>query len=97
MGPIGPRNVSTYRYTWSRTALRGPAGKASAGREKPTMTHRAPCYRHRRRTWIASCADCTAWHLAALTARSDELTDTESDAGRRPGSSGTRAAVLAAA
>jgi hypothetical protein len=30
-----------------------------------------PCYRHARRTWIAACADCTAWHLATAVARRD--------------------------
>jgi hypothetical protein len=28
------------------------------------MTASTPCYRHPRRVWIASCQDCTAWHLA---------------------------------
>jgi hypothetical protein len=27
------------------------------------------CYRHPRGTWIASCADCTAWHLVDAVAR----------------------------
>jgi hypothetical protein len=28
------------------------------------MTATTPCYRHSRGIWIASCSDCTAWHLA---------------------------------
>ena len=34
-----------------------------------TMSEHAPCTRHPRHVWIASCAECTAWHLAALAAR----------------------------
>jgi hypothetical protein len=30
------------------------------------MNEHAPCTRHDRHVWMASCADCTAWHLAAL-------------------------------
>jgi hypothetical protein len=32
------------------------------------MIATTPCYRHSRTTWIASCSDCTAWHLAAALA-----------------------------
>ncbi len=28
-----------------------------------------PCARHRATVWMAYCADCTAWHLAAQLAR----------------------------
>jgi hypothetical protein len=30
-----------------------------------------PCYRHPRGTWIAACAECTAWHMAGAIARRD--------------------------
>jgi hypothetical protein len=33
------------------------------------MTATTPCYRHPRGIWIASCQDCTAWHLAAAIGR----------------------------
>jgi hypothetical protein len=33
------------------------------------MENLAPCYRHPRHVRIASCVDCTAWHLAVLAAR----------------------------
>ncbi|SDD50318.1 hypothetical protein SAMN05660690_4413 [Geodermatophilus telluris] len=29
---------------------------------------RAVCHRHPRHVWIASCPDCTSWHLAVLRA-----------------------------
>jgi hypothetical protein len=29
----------------------------------------AVCHRHPRHVWIASCPDCTTWHLADLRAR----------------------------
>ncbi|MGX5656293.1 hypothetical protein ACWKWC_16085 [Geodermatophilus nigrescens] len=29
---------------------------------------RAVCHRHPRHVWIASCPDCTSWHLAGLRA-----------------------------
>ena len=29
---------------------------------------RTACFRHPRHVWIASCPDCTAWHLAGLRA-----------------------------
>jgi hypothetical protein len=32
------------------------------------MNEHAPCTRHHRHVWMASCAECTAWHLAALAA-----------------------------
>jgi hypothetical protein len=38
------------------------------------MTATTPCYRHSRGTWIAACADCTAWHLAAAVGRRDQVT-----------------------
>lgn len=28
-----------------------------------------PCTRHRATVWLASCPDCTTWHLAAQIAR----------------------------
>jgi hypothetical protein len=31
-----------------------------------TMNEHAPCTRHHRHVWMASCAECTAWHLATL-------------------------------
>jgi alpha-D-ribose 1-methylphosphonate 5-triphosphate diphosphatase PhnM len=31
------------------------------------------CYRHRRGIWLASCDDCTAWHLADAVARRGEM------------------------
>jgi hypothetical protein len=31
------------------------------------MNATTPCYRHS--TWLASCDDCTDWHLACLRAR----------------------------
>jgi alkylhydroperoxidase family enzyme len=37
------------------------------------MVAMTPCYRHRRSVWIAGCADCTAWHLAAARLRQDEI------------------------
>ena len=33
------------------------------------MTATTPCYRQPRGIWIASCRDCTAWHLAAAVGR----------------------------
>ena len=36
---------------------------------KPTQ-----CYRHSRRSWIANCPDCTAWHLASARADRDRTT-----------------------
>jgi hypothetical protein len=35
------------------------------------MSTSTPCYRHPRNVWLASCDDCTAWHLAAAIARRD--------------------------
>ncbi|MGY1690777.1 hypothetical protein [Geodermatophilus sp. SYSU D01105] len=35
------------------------------------MALRTPCSRHARSVWIASCADCTAWHLAGALADRD--------------------------
>jgi hypothetical protein len=32
------------------------------------MAERAVCHRHPRHVWIASCPDCTSWHLAGLRA-----------------------------
>ena len=34
--------------------------------ERNVMPSVTPCYRHPRTTWIAACADCTTWHLAAV-------------------------------
>lgn len=36
-----------------------------------TMNEHAPCTRHHRHVWMASCAECTAWHLAALAAAAE--------------------------
>jgi hypothetical protein len=36
------------------------------------MAERAVCHRHPRHVWIASCPDCTSWHLAGLRAGRDE-------------------------
>ncbi len=33
------------------------------------ITPTRPCTRHRASVWLASCADCTSWHLAAQIAR----------------------------
>ena len=33
------------------------------------MTATTPCYRHPRGIWIASCQDCTTWHLAVAVGR----------------------------
>jgi hypothetical protein len=33
------------------------------------MPYSTPCSRHSRSVWIASCDDCTAWHLAGLRSR----------------------------
>jgi hypothetical protein len=33
---------------------------------KNPMKATPACTRHHRRVWIASCDECTAWHLAAL-------------------------------
>jgi hypothetical protein len=33
------------------------------------MTATTPCYRHPRGMWIASCQDCTSWHLAVAIGR----------------------------
>ena len=33
-----------------------------------SMADRALCHRHPRHVWIASCPDCTSWHLAGLRA-----------------------------
>lgn len=30
------------------------------------MSEPQACTRHHRRVWMASCDECTAWHLAAL-------------------------------
>jgi hypothetical protein len=45
------------------------------------MTATTPCYRHRRRTWMLACPDCTAWHLAAALARRDEPVPVRGTAG----------------
>ncbi|MGY1694265.1 hypothetical protein [Geodermatophilus saharensis] len=37
-----------------------------------SMADRAVCHRHPRHVWIASCPDCTSWHLAGLRARRGE-------------------------
>jgi hypothetical protein len=48
------------------------------------MTERAPCYRHPRHVWIANCADCTAWHLAAQVTRSDDAITAPTPAATAP-------------
>jgi hypothetical protein len=40
-----------------------------------TMNEHAPCTRHHRHVWMASCAECTAWHLAALAAAAERAVD----------------------
>ncbi|MGY1736019.1 hypothetical protein [Geodermatophilus sp. SYSU D00684] len=37
-----------------------------------TPADRAACFRHPRHVWIASCPDCTAWHLAGLRAGAED-------------------------
>jgi hypothetical protein len=44
------------------------------------MTGPTPCYRHPRKVWLAACPDCTAWHLATLRDRRDEVVPTASTA-----------------
>jgi hypothetical protein len=39
----------------------------SSTTSRPTAD-RAVCHRHPRHVWIASCPDCTSWHLAGLRA-----------------------------
>ena len=39
---------------------------------KNLMNETPACTRHHRRVWIASCDECTAWHLAALDVRPEE-------------------------
>ena len=36
------------------------------------MSAISPCYRHARKGWMAACADCTVWHMAAAIARREE-------------------------
>ena len=47
------------------------------------MADHPVCYRHSRHVWVASCPDCTDWHLAQLAAsrkdRSDEPTPADDD------------------
>jgi hypothetical protein len=43
------------------------------------MSYRTPCSRHSRSAWIASCDDCTAWHLAALRSRRDAADAADAD------------------
>ena len=38
-------------------------------RKGNVMTAPTPCYRHPRGVWIASCHDCTAWHLVVAVGR----------------------------
>ena len=38
---------------------------------KNHMNETPVCPRHDRRVWIASCDECTAWHLDALHVRHD--------------------------
>lgn len=38
---------------------------------KKPMNETPACTRHDRHVWIASCDDCTAWHLHALRVRHD--------------------------
>jgi hypothetical protein len=35
------------------------------------MSTTTPCYRHARKVWIASCDDCTAWHMALVSSPHD--------------------------
>ena len=35
------------------------------------MSTTTPCYRHARKVWIASCDDCTAWHMALVSSPRD--------------------------
>ncbi|MGY1644137.1 hypothetical protein ACI782_23765 [Geodermatophilus sp. SYSU D00703] len=43
------------------------------------MPHSTPCSRHSRSVWIASCDDCTAWHLADLRSRREEPVPADTD------------------
>jgi hypothetical protein len=38
------------------------------------MTASTRCFRHSAHVWIASCDDCTAWHLASEIARRNQGT-----------------------
>ncbi|MGY1590766.1 hypothetical protein ACI79D_02195 [Geodermatophilus sp. SYSU D00708] len=48
------------------------------------MPHRTPCSRHSRSVWIASCDDCTAWHLADLRSRRDAPAPVDTDRAAEP-------------
>jgi len=49
------------------------------------MAARAICYRHSRHGWVASCPDCTDWHLAKLAASRDRSDEPEpADTGETP-------------
>jgi hypothetical protein len=38
---------------------------------RPVRTGPRPCYAHTAHRWIASCDDCTAWHLGRQIAARD--------------------------
>jgi hypothetical protein len=48
------------------------------------MSHSTPCSRHSRSVWIASCDDCTAWHLADLRSRRDSRAPADTDDSAEP-------------
>ena len=68
-------------YGWPRCADLGASAivqmythehGGSAMKSSPTLGSAAgttPCQRHSRRTWMAYCPDCTAWHLTVARAR----------------------------
>ena len=39
------------------------------------MTASTPCLRHSARVWLASCEDCTAWHLSRQIKRPTSASD----------------------
>jgi hypothetical protein len=51
----------------SQSTIHRPTHRTAA--ESGPQAGRALCHRHPRHVWIASCPDCTSWHLAALRAR----------------------------
>jgi hypothetical protein len=44
--------------------MTSPSARSTAS----APTGRTACFRHPRHVWIASCPDCTAWHLAGVRA-----------------------------
>lgn len=54
-----PRRSTPHRNIHTKR----PLGEGNA------MSTISPCYRHARTGWIASCEDCTAWHLATVSSR----------------------------